>query len=106
MPRVRPLLVALVMCSVLVPARAWSAEGVAIALSPRVGPPTTVTTVRGTGFSPGERVIVDLDTFPAASARADGGGSLRARVVVPGSALPGEHPVSATGQLSGSTAEA
>jgi glucose dehydrogenase len=106
MPRVRALIAVLAVWLLPIPVQASPAAAAAIVLEPAVGPPTTVTTVSGSGFLPQERVIVDLDGSPAAQSRADRDGGLRARVVVPGSALPDEHPVTATGQQSGSSAEA
>jgi len=88
-------------------AEVTQALGVAeLSLSPGVGPPTTATTVRGKGFSAGETVDLRFDGTPLRKTHAGGAGRFASRVVVPGSALPGDHTIQATGESGGEVAEA
>jgi hypothetical protein len=78
----------------------------AISLRPHHGPPTTRTEVHGTGFGPTEEVVITFDAKQVGAAATDGAGSFSTRVIVPGSAKPGRHRVTATGQPSGLSASA
>jgi outer membrane protein assembly factor BamB len=77
-----------------------------ITLKPHVGPPTTRTTVAGTGLHPIEQVLITFDAKQVGEATTDGSGSFSAKVKVPRSAKPGGHTVTATGQPSGLEASA
>src|SRR6266498_5438743 len=85
----------------LAPAAGAAAGSAAIRLAPAVGPPTTGTVVRGTGFGPSETVDLALDGYPQGSAGTDPQGEFSARIEIPASALPGLHTVQATGESSG-----
>jgi outer membrane protein assembly factor BamB len=88
----------------LVPAA--SSSDPSISLSRPVGPPTTMTTVIGTGFDASEWVEVRFDDKGWGRSRTDPAGAFSVRVEVPASALPGGHQVQVTGRSSGLTAEA
>ena len=76
-----------------------------LSLSLKIGPPTSKTTVGGSGFLPGERVTVRFDGTDVGSAPADAGGSFEdVHVVIPAAALPGKHPLTATGEATGRSA--
>src|SRR6266542_5628971 len=77
-----------------------------IRLSRAVGPPTTLTTVKGAGFGPSEVVDLSFDAQPRARANTDPSGEFSAPLRVPASALPGAHTVTATGESSGLSASA
>src|SRR5215469_12304096 len=95
------------------PAAASSAAGGTTAtaaplvrLTPRVGPPTTRVTVRGSGFAAYETVDVYFDTKDEALASTSAAGSFTTRVTVPASALPGRHWVTGNGRRSKRSAQA
>lgn len=75
-----------------------------ITLNPSSGPPTSKVTVTGTGFVAGERVQVRFSGVRLATAATSSKGTFAATFTVPKSALPGNHPVRATGQASGRVA--
>jgi outer membrane protein assembly factor BamB len=77
---------------------------VSITLTPGVGPPTTKVSVSGGGFSAGEMVAVDFDATKVATATTSSAGTFSTTFTVPKSAVPGSHPVTATGQTSGRSA--
>lgn len=62
----------------------------------------TALRVTGSGFAPGETVLIDVSTSPAlsVSAVADGEGQLDATVTVPSTTEPGSYDISATGNVS------
>ena len=82
------------------------AASATLSVSPAAGPPTAKVHVTGGGFTAGETVDVSFDSTLLATTAAGSGGSLAADVVVPKTATPGSHTVSATGRTSGSTASA
>ena len=75
-----------------------------ITLKPSSGPPTSKVTVTGTGFGASETVAVGFSGTQRATATTSSTGTLSATFTVPKSALPGNHPVTATGQTSGRSA--
>jgi len=75
-----------------------------ITLKPSSGPPTTKVSVTGTGFGASETVAVDFSGTQVATAATSATGTFSATFTVPKSALPGSHPVTATGQPSGRSA--
>jgi outer membrane protein assembly factor BamB len=75
-----------------------------ITLKPSAGPPTSKVTVTGTGFGAGETVVVDFSGTQRATAATSSTGTFSATFTVPRPALPGNHPVTATGQTSGRSA--
>src|SRR6266542_389186 len=81
-------------------------RGAAITLKPAVGPPTTLTKVKGSGFQPGEIVKILFDGTRIGSARAGRIGAFTKRITVPATALPGNHIVEADGLSSGLVAQA
>src|SRR5207244_1377949 len=83
-----------------------TAATTSITLKPSVGPPTTKVTVTGTGFGGGETVALTfsgtpVQTNPSPITTTSSGTFTDATFVVPASAVPGNHPVKATGQTSG-----
>jgi outer membrane protein assembly factor BamB len=77
-----------------------------ITLKPSVGPPTTKVQVKGSGYVAGETVALYFDGGRIASTLADSTGAFRKGIVVPASALPGNHTVEADGVSSGTVAQA
>jgi outer membrane protein assembly factor BamB len=75
-----------------------------ISVSPSVSPPTLPFTVRGAGFGSIETIDVTFDGAAIGQAESNVMGSFAARVAVPGTAHPGGHTVTATGEESGSIA--
>jgi outer membrane protein assembly factor BamB len=75
-----------------------------ITVKPSAGPPTTKVAVTGTGFGASETVAVDFSGTQVATAPASSTGAFSATFTVPKSALPGKHPVTATGETSGLSA--
>jgi len=80
--------------------QAAPAAQAAIRLSPSIGPPTTPTKVQGAGFQAGETVDLTFDADPVGQGVANARGRFTATVTVPGSALPGAHLITATGESS------
>jgi hypothetical protein len=64
--------------------------------------------VSGTGFTPGERVAIELHSTPVtlALSTADATGAIAAEVTIPAGTEPGEHTIVLTGLDSGRTASA
>ena len=77
----------------------WAA-GPALTLRPNVGPPTTVTTVTGSGFAANETVDLFFDTTSEVLASTSAAGSFVQRLAVPASASPGRHSITADGRAS------
>jgi outer membrane protein assembly factor BamB len=75
-----------------------------ITLKPSAGPPTSKVTVTGTGFGATETVAVDFSGAQVATATTSSTGTFSAKFTVPKSALPGNQPVTATGQTSSRSA--
>lgn len=75
-----------------------------VALKPSAGPPTSKVTVTGAGFGAGEKVAVRFSGTQAATATTSSTGRFAAAFIVPKSALPGNHPVTAIGLASGRAA--
>ncbi len=81
-----------------------AATATSITLKPGVGPPTSAVTVTGTGFGASETVTVDFSTTQVGAATTSSTGAFSTTFTVPKSALPGKHPVTATGDTSGQSA--
>ena len=81
-----------------------AAVTVSITLKPAAGPPTSAVTVTGAGFGASEPVAVDFSATQVATATTSSAGTFSATFTVPASALPGRHPVTATGETSGLSA--
>jgi outer membrane protein assembly factor BamB len=80
--------------------------GAAITLKPAVGPPTTLTSVKGSGYQPGEIIAILFDAVRIGSARTGRTGKFTKHITVPATALPGNHIVEADGLTSGLVAQA
>ncbi|MDQ1511718.1 MAG: eukaryotic-like serine/threonine-protein kinase [Actinomycetota bacterium] len=78
----------------------------AVTIKPSVGPPTTNVTVTGSGFGANEAVSVDFGSRLMVTKTSGANGSFSASFLVPKTALPGPHSVSATGQTSGASGSA
>jgi outer membrane protein assembly factor BamB len=79
---------------------AAAAASPSVSLSPSVGPPTTLSTVSGTGFGSDETVALTFDSQQVRTAATTSLGSFSATISVPKTALPGAHVVRVTGQTS------
>lgn len=77
------------------------AASASISLSPMYGPPTSAVNVKGSGFKGRETVLVAFDSTQIKSVTAGSTGSFSTNVTIPGSALPGNHFVHASGKSSG-----
>ena len=97
----RPVLVVAASLSLAIMVVPAAAASPAISLSPRHGPPTQRIVVLGNGFGAAETVDVTFDGVAVGSARTDATGTFRTKFAAPQSALPGDHPVRATGLASG-----
>src|SRR5437868_14034167 len=82
------------------------AAGPSIKLSPKYGPPTSSVKVSGTGFGMNEPVTITFDTTTVGTATTGSTGAFSTKIKVPGSALPGNHTIKATGQISKLSASA
>src|ERR1700730_1696880 len=77
-----------------------------LVLSSTVGPPTTVTKVRGTGFKGSELVSIDFDMKLMTVLTASTSGAFSVTLLIPKSAQPGNHIIQGIGQTSGRSAQA
>ncbi len=82
-------------------APALASTDATLKLSPRIGPPTTESRAKGTGFMGGETVDLLFDGSLVATVTAKSDGSFATLFTVPASAQPGSHDVLAQGQGSG-----
>jgi len=80
--------------------------GATIWLSPKYGPPTSTAMVNGTGFGDTEPVAISFENQELGTWETDSSGALSADVQIPSDALPGKHPITAVGQISGLSATA
>src|SRR5262249_10785475 len=78
----------------------------AMKLTPNFGPPTSSVTIKGSGFGAFETVDLEFDAEAVGMAATNGRGSFSQPIAVPGTALPGAHSVTATGEISGLVATA
>ena len=104
--RVLTLAAAAAMLAVGLAATPAAAATASITLKPASGPPTTKVTVNGAGFGASETVAVDFSSTQVATGTTSSTGTFSETFTVPKSALPGKHPVTATGQTSGLSATA
>ena len=81
-----------------------AAVSTGITLKPSAGPPTSMVSVTGTGFGDSETVAVDFSGTQVVAVTSSPTGTFTIRFRVPKSALPGKHPVTATGETSGFSA--
>lgn len=77
-----------------------------IQLDPSVDPPSTPVKVKGTGYQANESVKLTFDGSRVGKAKADARGKFSKRILVPASALPGNHTVEAKGLSSGLSSRA
>lgn len=81
---------------IIVVSLAGISSGQTVSLSPRVGPPTTKTTISGSGFSANTAVDIYFDTTDEVLIITDGTGAIpKTLLKIPASAVPGQHWVSA-----------
>jgi len=83
-----------------------AARATILTVNPGVGPPTTLTKVKGSGYAGGEVVALFFDGGRVGSDLAGPNGKFNTRIRVPASALPGDHLVEAIGLSSGASAKA
>ena len=90
-------LMAFALVALFYPLRTTSARAPQVTVSPSVGVPGQVLTVRGSDMAPKETVelLWDGRSLGAAASQTNGGGSFRARITVPKDATPGKHTVTA-----------
>lgn len=78
-----------------------------ISVSPSSAYPGGRIQVSGTGYTPGEAIVVNFNNAQVATLTADAGGSFsNVGYVVPGTAVPGNYPISVNGLSSGRAATA
>ncbi len=109
-PRMALVAAVLILAVLLVPTvwivRSVAASGPTLTLSPTSGQAGITVQVSGSGFGHKEIVDVSFDTtlVAAAQSSASKSGTFSASFVVPQTAQPGSHTVTATGQSTGLTA--
>ena len=64
-----------------------------IELDPNCGPPGTVVTVRGSGFTPGDSVTILWEATVIGTGTADAAGYFEADITIPADASPGPHTI-------------
>ncbi len=79
----------------------WAPSTATITLTPRVGPPTTMVTVTGSGFGALESVEVDFARAEVGRVSTDATGAFTTSLKVPATARPGLNRVTSTGLTSG-----
>ncbi|MBT2484078.1 MULTISPECIES: GH92 family glycosyl hydrolase [unclassified Microbacterium] len=62
--------------------------------------PGDTVTVTGTGFAPGEKILIRIDDEKPTKAKAEEDGTFSAKLRVPKDAVDGDHPVVAVGEIS------
>jgi outer membrane protein assembly factor BamB len=77
-----------------------------LSLAPDAGPPTTTTTVTGSGFAAGEAADVYLDTTDVQLTVTSSTGALSVALTIPSSTTPGAHWITVVGRRSGDAAQA
>lgn len=97
------------LAGVLPGTRTARAAGAVIHLTPCCDPtsgtPKSKVTVKGSGFGSAEQVVIDFDATQVGSATTSSG-AFQTKVIVPATAQPGVHTISAHGLSSGLTASA
>jgi hypothetical protein len=104
MARISTFLCAFVCVSALLGAATANAD-TTLSVTPPSGPPTTIVTLDGTGFSASEKVDLSVGSKIFGNATADGLGNFTVEAKVPRSLQPGPYNVKATGETSGSVAQ-
>jgi outer membrane protein assembly factor BamB len=93
--------------AVLVPMLPAAASGPTISIEPGSGPPATVIRVSGSGFGTNQAIDIYFDTVNLALVVSDSKGRFqRARIIVPASAQPGKHSVTAVERVDGLSGQA
>jgi outer membrane protein assembly factor BamB len=77
------------------PAVRAHAAGVKLTLVPTVGPPTTKDVVNGSGFPASDSITVTFDATAVATKTTNAAGKFSVSFVVPATAVPGPHTVTA-----------
>jgi outer membrane protein assembly factor BamB len=80
---------------------ALASTAATLTLSIAAGPPTTSVRVTGSGFGSHERIVLGFDQRTLGITKASGAGAFSAKLKAPATAKPGEHTISAKGQVSG-----
>jgi outer membrane protein assembly factor BamB len=83
-----------------------AAASPAVTLTPVTGPPTTVTTVKGTGFGASETIDVYFDTTDLVLASSSATGGFSVSLTVPAAATPGTHWITADARATRLSAQA
>jgi outer membrane protein assembly factor BamB len=104
--RLRLLVLSCAVIPLLLSPPSAEASSAGLKLLPAAGPPTSTLTVKGRGFGASETVDVSFDSTIVATVISTPQGKFSTPITVPGSALPGGHPVSAKGEISGRTGQA
>jgi outer membrane protein assembly factor BamB len=97
-----PLLCLVLILTVTIARTAISshAAGASITLSMTSGPPTSNVNMNGSGFKSGEMITLMFDTTQIGQTIANRKGAFSSKITIPGTALPGNHAVQATGKSS------
>ena len=74
------------------------ARGTTLALTPAVGPPTSLVKAKGSGFAGREVVVLYFDGATVGSVVAGRTGKFNTHIQVPAAAGPGNHTVEALGR--------
>jgi eukaryotic-like serine/threonine-protein kinase len=94
----------------IIAALLWSGlcfSQISVTVSPKSGPPTTKTSVSGSGFTSGAEINIYFDTTLETSTTADSTGSFsNVAITIPAAATPGKHSVSADEISNGTGAQA
>ena len=93
--RATTLTILIVLGFAAVPAVRAHAAGVKLTLMPTSGPPTTKDVVKGSGFPASNSITVTFDATTVATTAANAAGKFSVSFVVPATALPGPHAVTA-----------
>jgi outer membrane protein assembly factor BamB len=83
-----------------------AAASAVVTLKARSGPPTTVTTVRGSGFGASETIDVYFDTTDLVLASTNSTGGFSVKLTVPATAAPGRHWITADARATRLSAQA
>jgi outer membrane protein assembly factor BamB len=84
---------------------AGRANTAVLTLSVSVGPPTTITRISGSGYTPGEIVWLSFDQTRVGSSRTDATGAFSRTFRIPAPALPGAHTIRGVGKTAGEHAQ-
>jgi outer membrane protein assembly factor BamB len=87
------------------PARAATAATTALTIAPATGTPSVSVAVSGTGFGASEAVDVYVDLVDTLLLVSSSSGSISGSVLIPATASPGTHYVTAIGRKSGDAAQ-